>query len=168
MASELLAIGVVTATHGISGALKVRTFAGPSEHLLSLKDALFRKGAVDRTLRLRTIRPQPPGIIIEVEGVQSADQARPLIGSEIWVPRERASRLEPGEFYEADLCGCRLWFGNEEIGLVRSVWEGGPVQLLEIVGTGGKVHLVPFTDHFIGEIDVAARRIELREDEVVR
>jgi 16S rRNA processing protein RimM len=168
MGSDLLAVGVVTSTHGVTGDLKVKTFSGTPDSLLALEGALFRKGGVDRTFRIRSVRTQGPGAIVGVEGIDSPEQARRLIGSEILVPREKAAPLSPGEFYEADLCGCTLWFGAEEIGPVRSVWEGGPVQLLEITGKDGKARLVPFTDHFVGTVDVAARRIELREDEIVR
>jgi 16S rRNA processing protein RimM len=168
MAADLLAVGVVASTHGVSGDVKVKTFSGTAENLLALDRALFRKGGVDRELRIRSVRTQGPGAIIGVVGIESPEQARPLIGSEILVAREKAAPLEAGEYYEADLCGCSLWFGDEEIGTVRSVWEGGPVQLLEVTGKDGKGHLVPFTDHFVGAVDLATRRIELREDEIVR
>jgi len=168
MAAQLLAVGVVTSTHGVSGDMKVKTFSGAPDNLLSLDGAVFRKGGVERVFRIRSVRGQGQGAIVGVEGIDSPEQARRLVGSEILVPREKAAPLSADEFYEADLCRCTLWFGEEEIGPVRSVWEGGPVQLLEVAGKDGKARLVPFTDHFVGTVDVAAGRIELREDEIVR
>jgi 16S rRNA processing protein RimM len=168
MPSDMLAVGVVTSTHGLNGELKVRSFSGSPAHLLSLTEALFRKAGTERLLRLRSVRVQPPGVIVGVEGLESAEQARALVGSEIWVPRSQAAPLLIGEFYAADLCRCRLWFGEEEIGTIRSVWDGGPAQLLEVEARGGKVFLVPFTEHFVGEVDLEAGRIELKEDEIVR
>ena len=84
------------------------------------------------------------------------------------MPRPQAARLLDGEYYAADLCRCRLWFGEEEIGSVRSVWDGGPSQLLEVQGKAGRTFLVPFTDHFIGDVDLATGKIFLKEDEIVR
>jgi len=168
MPSELLAVGVVTGTHGLTGELKVRCFSGSPENLLPVTEAVFRKGGSEKRLRLSGVRQQPPGAIIGVDGLKTPESARVLVGSEIWVPRAQAVPLHPGEFYTADLCRCRLWFGDEEIGQVRSVWDGGPAQLLEVTGKGGKVFLVPFTDHFVGEVDLAAGRIELKEEDIVR
>jgi 16S rRNA processing protein RimM len=100
--------------------------------------------------------------------LDTPEKARALVGSELWVPRAKAARLLPGEFYMADLCRCRLWLGGEEVGPVRSVWDGGPAALLEVEGKGGRVFLVPFTEHFVGEVDPAAGRIELKDAEIVR
>ena len=168
MPTDMLAVGVVTSTHGTTGELKVRCFAGSPENIVRLRDALFRKGSVEKTLRMVSVRPQPPGVLVRIEGLDSPEKARSLVGYEIWMPRGNASPLAAGEFYEADLCRCRLWFGGEEIGPVRSLWDGGPAQLLEVQGKDGRTFLVPFTDHFIGEVDPEARRMVLKVDEILR
>ena len=54
------------------------------------------------------------------------------------------------------------------MGAIRSVWEGGPAQLLEVVGKEGKTWLVPFSEHFIGDVDLEAGKISLKEDEIIR
>jgi 16S rRNA processing protein RimM len=168
MSAELLAVGVITATHGLGGELKVKSYSGLSEHLLVLREALFRKGQAEKRLRLESVRPQPPGVIMKIVGIATPEQAHGFIGYEIWVPRPQAARLSEGEYYAADLCRCSLWFGEEEIGSIRSVWEGGAAQLLEVQGKAGRVFLVPFSDHFIGEVELEKGRIFLKEDEIVR
>jgi len=168
MAEELLAVGVVTGTHGVGGELKVKSYSGFSDHILVLREALFRKGREEKTLRLDSVRPQPPGVILKITGIESPEQARRFIGYEIWVPRQQAARLLEGEYYAADLCHCSLWFGEEEIGTVRSVWEGGASELLEVKGKAGRTFLVPFIDHFIGDVQLEKRKIFLKEDEIVR
>jgi 16S rRNA processing protein RimM len=165
---ERLAAGVVTGTHGVSGWIKVRSYSDQSDHLAVLREAVFRKGVVERVLALEEARALPRGVLLKVRGMDSPERARSLVGWEIWVPRPQAARLLDGEYYVADLCGCSVWFGEEEIGSVRSVWDGGPSQLLEVLGREGKTHLVPFIDHFVGEVDVGKGRIVLREDEIVR
>jgi 16S rRNA processing protein RimM len=165
---DMLAVGVVTSTHGVSGELKLKSFSGQDGHLLVLKEALFLRGSQEKRLALESVRPQPPGVIIKVAGVDTPERAQRLVGWEIWVPREQAAQLEADEYYEADLCTCSLWFGDEEIGPVRSVWDGGPAQLLEVKGKGGKTHLVPFTDHFIGAVELDRGRIFIKGDEILR
>jgi len=164
----MLAVGVVTATHGLAGEVRSTSFSGEPGHFLAVREAVFRSGKGERVLRIETARPHSRGVLLKIAGIDTPEQARALIGSEIWIPRGQASRLEDGEYYTADVCTCKLWFGDELIGDVRSVWEGGPAQLLEITAPSGRTFLVPFTDHFIGDVDIAGGRIVLKEDEIVR
>ena len=166
--AAFLAVGVITSTHGVTGELKVKSFSGEYRHLLGLRDAFLRKGGAERRVIFESVRRQDPGVIVKVEGLETPEKARVLVGWEIWVARSSAAPLGEQEYYAADLCRCRLWFGEEEIGAVRSVWEGGPSQLLEVVGKGGKTFLVPFSEHFIGDVDLANGKISLKEDEIIR
>ena len=61
-----------------------------------------------------------------------------------------------------------MFFGAERVGAVTGACETGHAQLLEVRTGDGRTVMVPFMDHFVGEVDVAAGRIELRDAEVVR
>jgi len=159
-------VGVITSTHGVTGELKVRSFSGQAAHLLGLEGALLRKGPAERRVSFAGVRPQGAGLIVRVQGMDTPERARSLVGFEIWVPRAQAAPLSDGEYYEADLCRCTVWVGDRRVGRVRSVWEGGPTQLLEVEGEG-KTFLVPFSEHFVGEVDVQGGRIRLAGDEVL-
>ncbi|MGA2766544.1 MAG: ribosome maturation factor RimM [Spirochaetia bacterium] len=168
MPADLLAVGVITSPYGIHGEVKGKSFSGEPGHFAALTEALFRKGAREKRLRIESARPHPQGVILKIAGVSTPEEARKLVGFEIWVPRSQAAQRAEGEYYAADLCECRIWFGDELIGRVLSVWDGGSAQLLEVENASGKVFLVPFTDHFVGDVDVPAGRISLRMDEIVR
>jgi 16S rRNA processing protein RimM len=165
--NERLAVGVVTGTHGVAGALKVKSFSGAWDHLLALREVEFRCKGVDRKVLFQSVRPQPPGVIVRIEGVETPEQARRFIGCEIWVPRRQAAPLDSGEYYEADLCLCSVWLAGKEIGKVRSVLDGGRSQLLEVRTAEGRTCLVPFIEHFVGEVDMEKGRIHLKGDEIL-
>jgi 16S rRNA processing protein RimM len=164
---SLLAVGVVTGTHGVAGELKVKCLSGEPDHVASLHEALFRMGGIEKRLRVAGTRPHPHGLIMAIEGVDTPELAQRLVGSEILMPRKDATPLAEEEYYTADLCRCSLWFGEREIGPVRSVWDGGPAQLLEVEASGRTV-LIPFTAHFIGAVEVERGRIQLLEDEILK
>jgi 16S rRNA processing protein RimM len=168
MPEDLLAVGVVTAVFGLRGEVKGRSFSGEPGRFEALRKAIFRKGDLEKKLRIESARAHPNGVLLKIAGVDTPEEARKLVGFEIWVPRGQAARLGDGEYYVADLCKCSIWFEGELIGAVRSVWEGGPSQLLEVRNASGKTFLIPFSDHFVGDVDVAGGRISLREDEIVR
>jgi len=163
----MLAVGVITSTHGVGGDLKVRSFSGEAAHLLGLRAALLRKGTVQRRVSFTQVRAQGTGLIVRVAGLDAPETARALVGFEIWVPRSQAAPLSSGEYYEADLCGCSVWVGDREVGRVRSVWEGGPTQLLEVEGGERRTFLVPFSERFVGDVDVQGGRIRLTSDELL-
>jgi 16S rRNA processing protein RimM len=166
--AAFLAVGVIASTHGIGGELKVKSLSGEIAHLLALTSVTLRRGQVETTKTLEWVRRQDPGVIVKVKGLDTPEKARALVGSEIWVPRESAAHLEEHEYYAADLCRCVVWFGEEKVGTVRSVWDGGPAQLLEVVGKEGKSWLVPFSEHFVGDVDLSAARISLKVEEIIR
>jgi 16S rRNA processing protein RimM len=165
---EMLAAGVITATHGLKGELTIRSFSGRADHIAGLREVLLRRAGEERRVPLRSVRPKPPNAVMKIDGVDTLEQARRYVGFEIWVPREAAAPLAEGEYYMADLCRCGLFFGDERIGDVRSVMETGALPLLEVRDLRGKTLLVPFGERFIGEVDVREGKIQLRDDEIVR
>ncbi len=165
---ETLAVGVVRSVHGIRGDLTMRCFSRDAGHLRGLREAVFGKDGREKRLRIESVRGSPPDLLVKVEGIDTREAAMELIGSEVRAPREFAAPLARDEYYQADLCRCALYYGDELIGAVRSVWDTGACQLLEVISAAGRQFLVPFIDHFVGEVDVERGRISLKEDYIVR
>ena len=145
MPADMLAVGVITANPRLAGEVKGKSFSGEQAHFSSFTEAVFRSGTKETTRRIESARPASSRCRAEDRrGGHARGRRGPSLGAEIWVPRRQAARLGEGEYYAADLCRCRLWFGEELIGEVRSVWDGGPAQLLEVATVGedlpGAVH----------------------------
>ena len=164
----MLAVGVVRAAHGTAGEVRVRSYSGETGHLLGLTEVRLRLGAAERTMTVEAVRAASLDVLVKFAGVDDREAARALIGGELRVDRSRAAPLGPGEVYAADLCGCGLFVGDERVGEVTGVCETGHAPLLEVRIADGRTVMVPFTDHFVGEVDVAAGRLELRDAELVR
>ncbi len=165
---DLLAVGVIRGAHGVGGEVRARSLSGSADGLLKLRHAVARKGEIEMPLAISASRGQPPDVLLKVAGVETREQAQRLAGFELWAGRENAAPLAAGEYYEADLCRCRVFFAEELIGSVRSVVETGAAPLLEVSRPAGGSVLIPFVDHFVGEVDIASGRISLREDDILR
>ncbi len=165
---ERLAVGAVRAAHGTAGEVRVKSFSGETGHLLRLAEVTLRRGEVERTVAVEGCRPALADVLVKFAGVDDREAAQALAGWELWVDRSRAAPLAAGEYYAVDLCRCSVFFGAERVGAVTGVCETGHAQLLEVRTGDGRTVMVPFMDHFVGEVDVAAGRIELRDAEVVR
>ena len=165
---ERLAVGAVHSAHGTAGEVRVRSFSGETGHLLRLAEVALRRGDEERTVAIEAVRPASPDVLVKFAGIDDREAAQKLRGWELWVDRSRAAPLAAGEYYAADLCGCGLFVGDERVGAVTGVCDTGHAPLLEVRTGDGRTVMVPFTDHFVGGVDVAAGRVELRDAEVVR
>ncbi len=165
---DLLAVGIVKSPHGVKGELMVHSFSGSTDRWPELREARFRNRTGERSCIIESVRSVHGGALLKLKGCDSREKAQGFVGCEVWVERGYACPLSAEEYYTADLCRCSVFFHSERIGAVRAVLNSGRSQFLEIVDDGGKAHVVPFTDHFIGEVDPAAGRIALKEDCIVR
>jgi 16S rRNA processing protein RimM len=158
-----LAAGRIRGAHGLRGFVKVESFSGEDEHFYRLRRCYLRRGGQFLPYEVEEVKGRGAELLLKLAVISTSDEAAALNGQEIWVDRADASPLAQGEYYLADLCRCRLYRGREELGRVISVCEAGPNDLLEVETESGRRFLVPFTGSFLGEVDVASERIELRE-----
>jgi len=164
---ERLAVGVVRAAHGTGGEVRVRSYSGETEHLLRLRTVSLRRGGVEREAAIESARTALPDVLVKFAGVDSREAAQTFAGWELWVDRTRAAPLGAGEVYATDLVGCGVFAGAGRVGEVTGICETGHAPLLEVRTVDGRTAMVPYTDHFVGGVDVAARRLELRDPEVI-
>ncbi|MBN2049322.1 MAG: 16S rRNA processing protein RimM [Spirochaetales bacterium] len=160
---EKIAIGRVSTTHGIHGDIRIVSFSGERDHFLSLKEVYLEKGGEERLQGLQYIKLHRDGLLAKFTGYDSPEAAGKLTGSVILTEREYACPLQEGEYYQADLLGCRVLFGGAEVGTVAATVECGPSELLEIITPGGK-RLIPFNDAYIGEVRTEEKTVELKLD----
>ena len=159
-----LATGIVQSVHGVRGALKVRSYSGETRHFKRLKEIRLVKDDRSKRFEVESVRVGGTRLIIKLQGLDNREDAREFTGWELWVPRKHAARREKGEYYVADICGCRVLRLGEVIGEVRSVMEGSGRDFLEVVSEKGERWVVPMEAPFVGRIDTAAGTIELRDD----
>jgi 16S rRNA processing protein RimM len=160
---ERLAVGQITACHGLSGFVKIRSLSGEDAHLLRLRRLYIRRGEEFLPFRVEAVEGSGSSLILKLAGIESREEAARYRGCELWVERQDASPLGAGEYYLADLCRCRVYRGGCELGRVVGVLEGGQQELLEVEDGRGRRFLLPFVEAFVGAVDVGEGRIEALE-----
>lgn len=170
---ERFVVGYIRGTHGLTGTLKVESASGKYGHLLCMDEVTLRQGSSERLYAVEAADMVSRTLLLKLAGVDSVDEARRLRGSELVLPREKASRLEEGEWYVSDLKGCSLIYGVADesapahgVGEITDVLEGGGGDLLEVFVAEGcnrpaRKVLVPFNEEFIGDVDVARKTVQL-------
>lgn len=159
MATRLVLIGRISGAHGIKGEVKLQSFATEPE-------AIARYGALrtgdGETIEIVHLRPQKNGLIATLKGLGDRNRAEALAGVELYI--DRASLPEPGadESYIHDLVGLAVVTRDgEAFGKVVDVVNYGAGDLLDIARAGEANILVPFSDAFVPEVDLAKGRLTI-------
>lgn len=162
---NLLAIGYVKSAHGVRGNIRVCSFSGESEHFYNLEELTLRRGRKKYIFKIENVSGRHPTLIIKLKGVETREDALKYKGWEILVPRENASPCGDGEYYIADLVGCKLYTDSQTpdlVGTVLSIVEAANADLLEVEKTDGEKIIIPFQDYFIGHVDITEKKIKLK------
>ncbi len=158
----MLAVGVVRATHGLDGMLRVESLSGESGHFALLGEVtLAGNGRLD-IRRVESVSSFGASVIMKFAGVDRVNDAKALVGAELWVRRENAAPLGNDEFYYRDLCQCSIILNGEVVGRVKAISAAAGRDLIEIELKDERVVLVPFQDEFIGRVSLEERLVELK------
>lgn len=150
----LVCLGVITGTHGVRGAVRVKTFTGDPQSLGGYGP--LRDGAGKRRFTVRDIQPDKSGARLMFEHITTREQAAVLKGTLLYVPRNVLPELDDADdFYHADLIGLQAVAPDGAVlGTVRGVHDFGAGDLLDIDGV-----FVPFTRACVPLVDLEAGQV---------
>ncbi|HEY7551619.1 MAG TPA: ribosome maturation factor RimM [Hyphomicrobiaceae bacterium] len=160
-AGKRILLGRIAGAHGIRGEVLIKTFTERPEDIAAYGPLDDGRG---HALRIEAMRPTPRGVVARLAGIADRTAAEALKGASLYVDRERLPAPAEGEFYHADLVGlAAVAPDGHPLGEVVAVHNHGAGDLLELRLAGtGKTELVAFTDAFVPEVDLAARRAVVR------
>ena len=163
MADGLWACGTVGRAHGLKGEVYLELLPGGLSYLTGGERFFVERADASQ--------PEPAGLaraggtdlhpIVRFEGIDTREAAVALHGAVVLAAGEG---LDEGvdHYPVAELVGCRVVAGADELGVVRDVLVNPAHDILEIAGPGGASTLVPFVAALV-EVDRAARLIRVRE-----
>jgi 16S rRNA processing protein RimM len=87
-------------------------------------------------------RSGPKRVFAVVEGVDTPEQARALMGSELVVPPGRLPRLPDGEYYHRDLLGLPVRTSDgRDLGRLAEIYTASEVDTWVVRGPAGETYL---------------------------
>ena len=160
----LICVGMIAGAHGIKGMVKLQSFTDPY-------DALADYAVVDETgapVALQ-VTVQPGGkLLARLDGFTDRTKVETLRGKRLYVDRDALPQPDDGEFYHADLIGMEAQSQDgKTLGKILALHNFGASDIVEIGAAGSKSFMVPFTDAFVPQVDIAARRITIAAFEEV-
>ena len=122
----------------------------------------FRRGASvwieGRAYTVSLSRSQPPGLLLQLEGVTTRERAADLRGRYLEVPERDLPELE-GAYYRFEIVGLEVFdTSGASLGRVEDVIETGANDVYVVRDAESEL-LVPAIDTVVKEIDVAGGRM---------
>lgn len=153
-------VAVITGSHGVRGAVKLKPFTADPEAIADYGPLSTADGS--RNFALRIVGTASNGQwIATLKGITDRETAQALRGTELFVDRSALPATEDeDEFYYADLIGLAAEdLKGERLGTVRAVHEFGAGDLLEVQLRGGQAVMVPFRREIVPTVDIAGGRV---------
>ena len=161
-ADNNIALGYISAVHGIKGWVKVNSWTRPMEAILQYQPWLL--GEDKEPVTIVDGRKQGKGIAALLPGFEDREQAVTLVGTQIFVRRDQLPATTSDEYYWADLEGLKVKTTKGELlGRVEKLMETGANDVLVI--RGNREHLVPFIHgQYVTRVDLEDGMIEVDWD----
>ena len=173
--STRIRVGEISGLHGVQGWVKVFSDTQPRENIFSYAP-WFLGGSVNTAEKNVTVlhwRSQGKTLVAKLEGVESREQARGLLGQAVFIEAEQLPTLKQGEFYWKDLIGLRVASVSEtrtvDLGTVERFIETGANDVSVVVGDEKSIdsteRLIPWVPgQYVLNVDMALGQIEVDWD----
>jgi 16S rRNA processing protein RimM len=160
---ELLEIGRIVRSHGLTGRMKVLSYLESQDVLDHLEVVSVGRRVQDTvTFPLDSLQTGRKWFIMKLAGVEDKDAASQLVGSSLWMPLEKIKKLPNGEYYWHELIGLEVV--TEEgciLGRIKSVFPTGSNDVYVCRGNGKEI-LLPAIDDVVRKIDLDHRVMVVR------
>jgi len=161
-AHKKIALGYISAVHGVKGWVKLHSWTRPMEAILDYQPWLL--GEDKSPIKIIGGRKQGKGLVALLPGFEDREQAVKLVGQQIFVGRDQLPATAADEYYWSDLEGLEVHTTKGEVlGRVERMMETGANDVLII--RGQREHLVPFIQgQYVTRVDLEGGLIEVDWD----
>jgi 16S rRNA processing protein RimM len=180
---DAIEVGRIIDAWGVKGWIKVQPFAADPQALFSSRRWFLK--APELSAMLQRVVSEPPPFLLKItaarrhgevvvaqaQEVDDRGAADALKGARVFISRASFPSADPDEYYWVDLIGLAVINHRaEQLGTVVGLIETGPHCVLRVAPDGAQPgdelteRLIPFVSAYVGEVDLAARRITVDWD----
>lgn len=155
---DLFRVGVISATHGIKGEVKVYPTTDDPDRFRHLKEVLIYDNENIMPLEITGVKFFKHLVILKFKGFDRIEDVEKFKKRDLYVTRENAIPLEDGEHYIADLIGLKVL--SEKgiyLGTLTDVLQTGANDVYIVENADGKEILLPAIRDCILNIDMDNR-----------
>ena len=162
MKAERFQVGIIASTHGLAGEVNVfPTTEDPSRFKKLKKVKLHTQRGEEIDLDIASARFFKKFVIVKFKQFDNINDVEKFRGCELTIDRKDAIKLQPGEYYCADLIGMVIVDEEgKELGTLTEILQTGANDVYEMTlkDSDEKVY-VPAIKDCVREIDTEGRKI---------
>jgi 16S rRNA processing protein RimM len=169
LSSEWITLAVVIKTQGRHGEVATELHTDvPDRFRQDMRLSVLARDGQRREVTIKDLWPHKSFLVLKFQGIETINDAEPLIGAELQLPSKERAQLEPGWTYLSDLVGCTVFDGQREIGKIEDVQFGaGEAPLLvvrsETEKSGTKLpYEIPFAEAYLEKLDLEQRQVRMK------
>lgn len=158
---KYLRIGVITRPHGVHGEVKVYPTTDYPERFEEVTDVIINSPSGQIRTTVEGVKYFKNLAIVKFQCFHNPEEIQGLAGSDIMISRDQAQPLEEGEYYIADLIGCKVissdtseCFPGQELGIVKDVLQTGANDVYVVQSPSGEELLFPVIPDCILHVDI--------------
>ncbi len=159
---ELIVIGKIRGTHGLTGAVKVlllTSFPKRFEHLrrVILEDRNGNRGSYT----IQNLFYQGNGVVLQFKEFSKVSDVLPFVEGSVQISPGELMQLPQGSYYHFELLGMEVFLEDgRSLGELQEILSTGSNDVY-VVRSNGREHLIPATREVIREVDVSRKRMRI-------
>ena len=157
MAGKPLVLGRVVGFRGPHGEVTVKVVSGDAARWAHIGQVVLQtagRPSVDAPRRVESARAYRDRLVLKLAGIDDANAAEALRGSDVLAIAEDVPRLPQGVYWMDRLVGARVRDAAlGDLGLVTDVVDTGGSSVLVVEDGNGIETLVPLVKEFVTKID---------------
>jgi len=152
-------IGKIVNVAGLKGEVKIYNYSDSNERYARLNSIYVE----DTAHRIEKVRYVKRAVILKLSGIDSREAAEEARGKDIYITEKDLPELAEDEYFIRDLIGVLVFddAGNI-IGELCNVIQNSAQDIYEIETENGKRILIPAVGEFILNIDIKAKRMDVK------
>lgn len=159
---NLLRVGVISSTHGIKGEVKVFPTTDDVNRFKKLKDILLDTGKEQIVLEIEGIKFFKQFVILKFKGIDDINEVEQYKGKDLLITREKAVKLEEGEYFIFDLIGSKVITDEDvDLGELTEVLKTGANDVYVVKTKEGKELLIPYIKECVLHVDIEKKLIQV-------
>lgn len=160
---QYLRVGVISATHGLKGEVKVFPTTDDPERFRKLKKVYLDTGKDYMPLKVTGIKFFKNQVILKFQEFQDINEIEKYRGKDLLIDREQAVPLAENENFIVDLIDMDVYDEEEKrLGTLTDVLQTGANDVYVIETDEGKEILLPAIPSCILDVDVEAAKMIVR------
>lgn len=155
-------VGVIASTHGLQGEVNVfPTTEDPTRFKKLKKVTLHTQRGEEIELDITSARFFKKFVIVKFKQFDNINEVEKFRGCELTIDRKDALKLEPGEYYCADMIGLKIFDEDgKELGTLTEILQTGANDVYEMTLKDSEEKIyIPAIKDCVKEINIESGRI---------